>query len=178
MNFWYIPKKGIKISSDKYKALVKNTEEGHTSDKSDTYPDNNFAEESEEEEEEEETDDENTDDEEMTEVSPQNKATPRDFKPTKKYHVMTSMSTGKKISNNEEEEEEEQTEYTPKKRGRPSKQLIPTEKANVEEGKKAEDIPKKKGRPPKDICSLKDRKGKFANTQPNWAPIDLSLFNN
>ena len=177
MNFWYIPKKGIKISSDKYKALVKNTEEGHTSDKSDTYPDNNFAEESEEEEEEEETDDENTDDEEMTEVSPQNKATPRDFKPTKKYHVMTSKSTGKKISNNEEEEEEEeeeegeQTEYTPKKRGRPSKQLIPTEKANIEEGKKAEDIPKKRGRPPKDSCSLKDRKGKFANAQPNWAPI-------
>jgi len=160
--------------------LVKNTEEVYTSGKSDTYPDNNFAEESEEEEEEEETEDENTDNEEMTEVSPQKKATPRDFKPTKKYHVMTSKSTGKKISNNEEEEEEEQTEDTPKKRGRPSKQLITVNMDNniKEEGKTAEDISKKRGRPPKDSCSLKDRKGKFANTQPNWAPIDLSLYNN
>jgi hypothetical protein len=174
LNFGYIPKKGTNISSDKYKALVKNTEEGYTSGKSDTYPDNNFAEESEEEEEEEETEDENTDDEEMTEVSPQKKATPRDFKPTKKYHVMTSKSTGKKISNNEEEEEEEQTEDTPKKRGRPSKQLITVNMDNniKEEGKTAEDISKKRGRPPKDSCSLKDRKGKFANTQSNWAPIE------
>ena len=176
-NFGYIPKKGTNISSDKYKALVKNIEEDYTSGKSNTYPDNNFAEESEEEEEEEETEDENTDDEKMTEVSPQKKATPRDFKPTKKYHVMTSKSTGKKISNNEEEEEEEeeeQTEDTPKKRGRPSKQLITVNMDNniKEEGKTAEDISKKRGRPPKDSCSLKDRKGKFANTQSNWAPIE------
>jgi hypothetical protein len=116
LNFGYIPKKGTNISSDKYKALVKNIEEDYTSGKSNTYPDNNFAEESEEEEEEEETEDENTDDEKMTEVSPQKKATPRDFKPTKKYHVMTSKSTGKRLVTTKKKKKEKKKKKKEKNR--------------------------------------------------------------